>query len=205
MDNYKGNSFASKEKKTGEKRVQKIVNGPVKVKKKSEVRKLTDIFVSDDSAKVKDYVIWDVLVPAVKKAISDIVTNGINMILYGDKGSVNSTPAGKVTYKNYNSIYGNTHASSDRFSSGYNGAKRVFDYDTIEYSSRGEAEAVIMQMDELIETYGFVRVADYYELSGVTKWDFTANNYGWANIRSASPVRTSGGWIIRLPRAMPID
>ena len=65
-----------------EKRVQKVVKDPAKTKK-NEVRKFADIFISEDISSVKNYIFMDVLVPAIKKAIYHIDTNGIQMFLYG--------------------------------------------------------------------------------------------------------------------------
>ena len=86
MDDYKPNSNRFKEGKVDEpvvreKKVEAITTATVK--KKGEMKKFTDIFISEDVGSVKSYILMDVLVPAIKKAISDIVTNGIDMILYG--------------------------------------------------------------------------------------------------------------------------
>ena len=51
------------------------------------MQKFADVFISEDVNNVKSYIVMDVLVPAIKKAISDIVTNGIDMILYGKLGN----------------------------------------------------------------------------------------------------------------------
>lgn len=59
--------------------------------KKSEMQKFADVFISEDVNNVKSYIVMDVLVPAIKKAISDIVTNGIDMILYGETGKSKRT------------------------------------------------------------------------------------------------------------------
>ena len=59
-------------------------------------------------------------------------------------------------------------------------------------------------MDELVDTYGVVRVADLYDLVGKTG-DYTDNKYGWTNIRNAEIVRVREGYWIKMPRAMPID
>lgn len=71
----KGNSHRSKEEQASleKKRVEKVVHGKVKTKKKSEMSKFKDVFISEDAANVKSYVFMDVLVPAIKKAIGDIV------------------------------------------------------------------------------------------------------------------------------------
>ena len=69
--------------------------------------------------------------------------------------------------------------------------------------SRGEADAVLSRMDEIMEEYDIVRVADLYDLVGITG-DYTDNKYGWTNIRDAKVVRVRDGYKIQLPRAMPL-
>ena len=59
-------------------------------------------------------------------------------------------------------------------------------------------------MDEIMEEYHIVRVADLYDLVGVTG-DYTDNNYGWTNIRNAKIVRVRDGYKIDMPRALPLD
>ena len=83
-------------------------------------------------------------------------------------------------------------------------AKSGFRSDDIIFDNRGEAEIVLSKMDEIIDTYGIVTIADFYDLAGVTG-DYTTNNYGWTNIRNAEVVRVRDGYIIKMPKAMPID
>ena len=71
-------------------------------------------------------------------------------------------------------------------------------------SNRGEAQDVLDRMDELMDTYGLVRVADLYDLVGITG-NYTDNKYGWTNIRNAEIVRVRDGYMIKMPRAVPID
>ena len=61
-----------------------------------------------------------------------------------------------------------------------------------------------MRMDELVESYGVVRVADLYDLVGLTG-NFTDNKYGWTNVKNAQIVRVRDGYMIKMPRALPID
>ena len=79
-----------------------------------------------------------------------------------------------------------------------------YSYDTITLDTRGEAEEVLARMDEIIDTYKMVRVADFYDLVGVTG-NYTDNKYGWTNIRNAEVIRVRDGYRIKLPRALPID
>lgn len=181
---------------TEEKRAEKIVHGKVK-KRENKVRKLTDIFIAEDVTNVKDYIIMDVIVPSVKKALYDLTVGAIDMILYGGKGSGGSRPtADKVSYRDYNSVSRRGSTDRRRTNSGYS-------YDDIVLDTRGEAEAVLSRMDEIMEEYDIVRVADLYDLVGVTG-DYTDNNYGWTNIRNAKIVRVRDGYKIDMPRALPI-
>lgn len=198
MEEYKSNSFKSKENPK-EKKVEKVIKGSVKARKKSDARKFADVFISEDVGNVKSYILMDVLVPALKKALSDVVTKGMDMILYGesDRGK-KASAASKISYRNY---YDKENDRRDRSSSrGRNG----YDYDEIILDTRGEAEEVLSRMDELVDTYGMASVADLYDLVGINGC-YTDNNYGWSNIRSASVIRVKDGYKIKLPRALPLN
>lgn len=199
MENYKSNSYKSKDEETAtEKKVTQVANG--KQKKKSTARKFSDLFVSDDTTKVKEYILMDVIVPAIKKAISDTVTTGIDMILYGDSGrSRNNSASSKVSYRSY---YDRTDRdrTSDR-----SGARRApYEYDDVYLSSRAEAEEVIQQMEDLIDSYKEASVADLYDLVGING-NYTDNKYGWTNLKNAFPKRVGDEYLLVLPKAIPLD
>ncbi len=201
-EEYKSNSHRSKEGKTealtDRKRVEKVVHGRVRTKPKSGVSKITDVFISEDAANVKSYIVMDVLVPAVKKAISDIVRDGIDMILYGEsRGRKSSSASGYVSYRDYS-------RSDDRDRFRDSRSRSSYAHDDIILDSRGEAEEVLTRMDELIDTYGNVSVADLYDLVGKSS-EYTDNKYGWTNIRNAEPIRVRDGYMLKLPKALPIN
>lgn len=202
MNDYKPNSnrFKDEQKtKEHEKRAEKVVTGKVVTKKKNALNKLAEEFISEDAKNVKSYVFGEVLIPAIKKAVLDIVTDGINMILYGEAGgSRKRSTADRISYKNYYDR--DTRYSRD---TRYNSSTR-YSYDDIVLDSRAEAEDVLSRMDELIDAYGLVRVADLYDLVGITG-QYTDNKYGWTNIRNAEIVRVRDGYMIKMPRAVSID
>ena len=184
------------------KKVEKVVSGSVKVKKKNGVTKFADNFISEDIHNVKSYVITDVLIPSVKRAISEMVTNGIDMILYGSTGGRSKrSSADRVSYRNYYD-----RRDDDRYRDRDRDRVRTsaYSFDDIVLDSRGEAEEVLARMDELIDQYGIVSVADLYDLVGVTG-NYTDNKYGWTNIRNAEPIRVRDGYMLRLPKALPIN
>ena len=202
LEQYKPNSNKYKEEqaanvKKDEKRVEKVVTGKVITKKEGFFTKMFKGFISEDAKDVKSYVFGDVLIPAIKKAISDIVTDGIDIILYGEsRGKRGRSTADRVSYRNY-------YDRSDSYrrpASSYND----YSYDNIILETRGEAEEVLARMDELMDTYGLVRVADLKDLVGITG-TYTDNKYGWTNIRSAEVIRVRDGFTIKMPRAIVID
>ena len=202
MTEYKPNSnkFKAEQKENQQReKIDKVINGQAKIRK-NELRKLRDVFVAEDARNVKSYILMDVLVPAIKDAIEDIITNGIRMILRGDtaarKGSSNVS---KVSYRNF---YEDRHDSGRRYSQ--DAPRTVFSYDDIAIPSRGEAEAVLARMEEVIDRYQMVTVADLYDMLGVTG-EYTANRYGWTNISSATVVRGRDGYYLKLPRALAMD
>ena len=202
---YKPNSNRYKKEQNNapaeRKRVEKVVTGKVRTKKKSEISKLKDTFISEDVSNVKSYIVMDVLIPAAKKAISDIVRDGIDMILYGDTRGRRGGSSSGASYVSYRS-YSDRDRRDDRRESS---RTRVgYDYDDIILESRVEAEEVLQRMDELIETYGIVSVADLYDLVGKS-CNYTDNKYGWTNIRNAEPVRVRDGYLLKMPKAAPIN
>ena len=192
MAEYKSNSHRSKEQ-SSDKKVEKVISGNAKVKKRSAL--------SNDIQNIKSYVVMDVLIPAAKKAISDIVTNGIDMILYpGGNGRPKRSNANHVSYRSY---YDNRDRDR-RYDPETRSRRSSYSYDDIIIDTRAEAEEVLERMDELLDTYNVVSVADLYDLVGIS-CSYTDNKYGWTNLRNAEVIRVRDGYFLKLPKAGPID
>ena len=193
MAEYKPNS--NKYKSEQRKKQEKVVQGKVRRKKKSEVSKLKDIFISEDVEDVKSYIIMDVVIPTIKNTILDTVS----MCLFGDTAKRS---------RNHNTVsYNRDYSSASRSgrTNRRNTTSSRYDFDDIIFDSRGEAEDVLDHMEEIMASYnGIVTVADFYDLAGVTG-NWTDNNYGWTNLSRATVQRTRDGFIINLPKALPVD
>ena len=200
MREYQSNSHLSKERGNQqvetipEKKVQKVVSGTVKTRE-NKGRKLTNVFISEDASNVKSYVIMDVIVPAFKKLIFDVVTDSFEMALYGSTGGRKSkSSGGKVSYRSY---YDN---KSDRREERGSSRSRI-DYDDIIFPDRRDAEAVLNEMLETLDRYQLVTVLDMYDMAGLgNEAPYTANRFGWTNLRAAEVRRGRDGYIIDLPK-----
>lgn len=202
--NYPNNSHkfreAQKTVTTEKKQITKVTKGPVKTKR-NNARKIADIFISEDISSVKHHIFMDVLVPAVKKALYDIVTTGIDLFLYGGSGKGKSSSSGtKVSYRNY---YDQKSPASNRGSESMK-PRDAFNFDNIVFETRGEAEAARQQLQDLVARYGLVTVNDLYEMTPLTP-PYTATKYGWMDVSSVEVQRVLDGYILKLPRAIPID
>lgn len=193
-----------------EKKVEKIISGNVVQKKRGLMKKITSTFIEDDSRSVGDYVFHDILIPAAKSTISDMVGGGIEMLLFGGRRGSRTVRDRGRSYVNYNSA---SYRSSrdipsrcDRESGRTmtNTARSRHDFDEIILETRGEAEEVLSHLVDLTIDYDVATVADLYDLVGITS-NFTDNRYGWTNLSNSSVSRVRGGYVINLPRPQPID
>ncbi len=174
-------------------KISKVTSGEVKKKKRSA---FAEAFIREDVNNVKSYILTDVVVPAIKNVIIDTVTNGLNMMLNGDV-----RPSGsRRTNVSYSSMYSGRQRPEEK-----KYGRSVFNFDDIEFTMRTDAEEVLSTMYEILDVYGKVRVADFYELAGVTVEGHTDNYYGWYDLRSADVVRSRDCYVIRLPKPLPLD
>lgn len=195
-----------------DKKIEKVICGDVVRKKKSLGKKITEIFLEDDTRSVGDYIVHDVLIPAAKGMISDMVGGGIEMLLFGGRRGSRTTRDRGRSYVNYNtaSYRGTTRESSLHRESRDSGrnissvGRARFDFDEIVLDTRGEAEEVLSHLADLVIDYNEASVADLYDLVGITS-SYTDNKWGWKDLRGASVNRIRGGYMLNLPRPQPID
>lgn len=198
-EEYKPNSHRSKEKRenpspAAEKRTEKVVAGNVKQRKKSGLSKAGSMLAPGDVESVKDYILMDVLVPSIKRAISDIVCNGIKILL-GEpvQSNKSSAPGARVNYRQYYPVEERRDYARPR-------AQAQYSYDDVIFDNRGDAEEVLYRMEELLERFDVVSVADLFDMAGISS-NYTDNKYGWTDLRSARVERVHDGYRINLPRA----
>lgn len=196
FEQYQPNSHKSKEAEARteeKKKLEKVVTGQVKTKKKSGFGKFVSGFIADETQNIKTYLFKDVVIPTIKKTITDVV----DMILYGgSKRSSNRSIASRVSYRSYYDEPRSSRREESRVVPGYS-------YDDVILETRGDAEEVLDQLNAVIDTYKIASVADLYDLVGISG-TYTDFKYGWTNLTNADVVRTRDGYQLKLPRALPI-
>lgn len=180
-----------------------VVAGDTKAKKKNWLEKTGEaVFAQRDADTVKAYLFTDIIIPACKKLIYEIITSAADLMLYG--GSTPSMNRGKTnSYYNYSSQYkNNPQPAKQNTVSGTD----IFSFERIMFSSRADAEAVLDSMFDILDRYHLVTVAQFYDLSNYVTDNIQATKWGWLNLEGAEVVRDfSGDYSIRLAKPYPID
>lgn len=210
VKDYGSNSFRSKEKEenrtarnrnsTEPEHKEKVTSGKVSTKKPSLGKKVSDNLFIEDITKVKNYLIYDIALPAAKKLISESVSSAVDMMLYGETRRHDQGSSGGVR-RDY------TRAYDDRNNRGKVATRSgTYSYDEIIFDTAADANMVLDEMWKDIDNYGMVSIADMYDHAGVMSERYTDNKYGWTNIRNADVGRnTDGSYYLKLPKPQALD
>ncbi len=210
---YPSNANANKHPKKvvpEEKQVKKIIQGKAVKKQKNALSKVAETFFGDNLENVSHYVVHDVIVPAIKNSLTDIVGGGIERLMFGEKGRhiTRKNGSSNVSYHNYNTHnYQRDARTSGSSKPRYNtvNSRAAHSFDGVAFGSREDAELVLGNLVDLCLDYGGATVADFYDLVGITS-EFTDTKHGWYSVDTARVKRDrSGGYYIDLPRTTAIE
>lgn len=213
MEDYPANSQASRipkpakseSKPADEKKIEAVVTGAVSRRKKPLGRRFADTFFGDTLKSAGKFVLESVLLPAFRDLVNDVITQGTERIVYGDRAGGRRS----------GNRYSNGHVSYNRISSGGSRFREdprerprsrsgPLDFDDIVLATRAEAMQIIDRMFDLISQYDQATVEDLYRLLGLTP-EHTHNRWGWTDFRGAGVTRISNGYLLDLPRPEPLD
>lgn len=190
------------------KQLEKVIKGSVITRKKSLGKRIKELFFGDDVPSVTGYIIHDVLIPAAKSTLSDMVSGGIEMLLFGSsRGTRTRRDKGKsyVSYTNYYKSDERDGRDSHRDRPDHSRNNRArHNFDDIIIESRGEAEEVLSHLVDMILDYDTACVADLYDLVGIPT-TFVDNKYGWTDLSGATISRVRAGYMINLPKPYLLD
>lgn len=187
------------------KKVEAVVTGEVIRRKRSPFAKLAHGFLAEDSGSVIEYVLQDVLLPALRTTLYDVFTQGLEKKLFGE--SRPRSPSQRSGYTNYSTRA--TTVTNARTVPGSNVTplsrqqRATHDFADIILSNRADAEDVLDRLRDLINEYQVATVNDFFDLVGMTG-EFTDDKWGWFDLRTASIRMVRGGYMFVLPRTQPI-
>lgn len=196
-EDFPSNSkFTPKKDDPERRKVEKVVKSDVKIRKKGFGERLSDDFLASDMKTVGSSVIFDVLIPAAKDAISNMVKGMIDGLLFGSGSTAGRTYRDRDQtrvyrrYEQYADTVPKRNAPTERTNSRYS--------DPI-FSTREDADEVLVGMLEIIDEYDVATVKDLYGFIGRSA-DYTTGEYGWYNLDDAKIIRVRDGFMLKLPK-----
>lgn len=194
-------------------KVEPVIKGKAHTKRRTTKTILQAIFASQDADTVRDYIVFDIVIPKAKNVIADLGNSILNAILFGDSGPSRVTPFGQgsgAQRVSYNSYSSGRQDNPQRYSNqqrrvNSNDPRNRAIFEDVVFDSKIDADAVLDKLNEMINTYGVVSVNDAYDACDLSA-PYTYNNYGWTSLSSAYVDRDHRGqWCIHFPLALPID
>lgn len=185
-------------------RVQRSVEPRALRKKKTLAQTIASTLVGNDSQDVGSYVLHDVLIPAAKNTISEMITTGLEMLLFGEARSKPRDRDRGSTRVSYGKYYKDRDERPQRALPRRN-LRDKFDLSEIFFKDGRDADDVLASLIDTLEQYEEVSVADYFDLAGISGAGWAHQKYGWTDLRGAYCTHTRDGWAIVLPDPVELD
>jgi hypothetical protein len=195
-----GNTDKAKEGASPEK---KII-AKAKVQKKSAIKEALRTFFAQDLPEIAEHLVVDVAIPAAKNAITDMVTQGIQQLLYGEVDPRRRSSSGYTSYSSSSrSDRGRGYYDSHRSERREPRQPKPTNVEDLVFDTRGEAVDVIEYVAESIEQYGQVSVADLMSSVGIQP-RYTDERWGWTTTDAFEIRQIREGWLVSADRPEPL-
>lgn len=205
MNDFKPNSNKYKEEHPRERRLVKSEKGRAEIHKKNFVEKLSEVFIVGSMSEMSDYVFFEVIVPAIKNTISEVIFKGINMLLFKNSSG-----------KRYNSNSGSNNNSRTSYSSYYNNRRdddgprvavlaRRSSYDiALRDYTLPEVEEILDEIEGISDDYPVYRISDVHDIVGIQS-EYTDNKYGWKSNVMPTYSHTRDGFMLHFPAPVLLE
>lgn len=195
-----GNTDKAKEGASPEKKVI----AKAKVQKKSAIKEALRTFFAQDLPEIAEHLVIDVAIPAAKNAITDMVTLGIQQLLYGEVDPRRRLSSGYTSYSSSSrSDRGRAYYESRRTERREPRQPKPTNVEDLVFDTRGDAVDVIEYVAESIEQYGQVSVADLMSSVGIQP-RYTDERWGWTTIDAFEIRQIREGWLVSADRPEPL-
>ena len=201
IKNYPSNSIKSRENATAKKTKPEIVpvveEGEAKVLKPSVGRKIFNAFFPEATNKrIGSFIVFDLCIPAVRSFIGNVMISGGKNITGGYNGA--PFASGRKSYENYY----NGGARGVSYLTNSQQRSKYYDCEHVWYVNLTKAQEVIDKMNEVLQNYPVVSVADMKEFSKLEDEINPGDHHiGWSNIKDVKWYPDRGGYTVVYPPA----
>lgn len=178
--------------------VKQIATGKVTVRKPPWYKRVARSMIADDAQSIGDFMLTDVLIPAARNLIRDLIVGGTDRALYGSARRSSRLGRERVSLRTRYEEMSDRGEPPRRMASRESRARH--DFSEIVLDEREEAVEIIEYIMERIERYGQASVSDLYDACGVTG-SFADQRWGWrgSSFNTADVRQHRGGWLLDLP------
>jgi hypothetical protein len=149
---------------------------------------------------IKDALIDDVIIPAIKDTFANSVYRLVDVAVYGRDSRVSRRHRGHNGVRTVNSrnevIDYNKQSTSKRERTTTGSS---YDFENVIFNTTEEADEVLKDLIDTLNEYGEVTVYYFYERCGITA-EFTDQNWGWKSLNSTGRRFFPDGVSLDLPK-----
>lgn len=221
------NSYALQTKEE-QKEAAPHAKGNVQLQKEPTLRRIKKAFIADEVTSVKEFALFDVVIPAIKRTFRDLLVNSLDITLgYGksNKSPYQTVQNGSRTYVAYGSMSSGRYADDQPRKENHRDSAIIgpMELDRIKFcdfdefgnidlrqSKDSAIEALGYLMDMLEDGYDCVTVAQFlsYVSTKVNSIHVAPihSKWGWYSLQGSSVIECSdgSGYYIRFPKPVPM-
>ena len=213
-NSYAAKSSLAKQQEEKERpKLQADIQGGVSLKRKTPGQRFVDRFIKTDLQTVGSTLFDDVIVPAILDMLYKAGHDALSMFIYGDtRGSRTGglkTIGGIVRdYTSYSRDSISRTRDRDRVDI-YRSEDSV-KYNNLVFEIRGDAENILFNMRDYINTYDDIQIIKLYELvreqTGIQiPMNAQDAKFGWSDLTNACVRQVRGGYLLELPNPIVLE
>lgn len=210
MQDFPGNSQKAKARPQAppaetEPRVERVTTAKAAPRRQGLGRRFKETFIQGTARETVDFMISDIVVPAVQDMLYDAFEGGLRRMIHGESNTrvrrtAASTGYSSVGHVNYQGMSTKAPAHTTPPSRMLSRRARAdHNFNGIIIDSRREADDVLEQLFECLSRFGVVSVGDLYEATDI-QTSHVDYKWGWTSLPGAKPIRRQDGrYTLNLP------
>lgn len=210
LENIKGNSFKSKETKTNEKPNNAELS--VKMKDKPVSRKFKEAIFSNETVDVKSYLMFGIVIPAIKNTIVNVGKSALELI-FGVDGTSSYALGHKQKKTPYYQYYSSEIDTAQRNVTKLTNSYNKYAYKELNCANYAFATEIRDRMLEALSKYHRVSVGDLYDTvqevcedPTIVTSETTDYKWGWKSLEHSYIKRElDGSYTLILPEPIFLD
>lgn len=167
--------------------------GIVRTREVSTFKKVFAALFPEGFKGVKEHIIWDIFVPRMQKLLHEGWDDVGDALFQSGPTARQSAP-----HVSYDSSY-RRNTQPVRVPT-----LPMYDYQEVVWDTKAQAEKFLRVLKALLNEYHVVTLLDYNSEVGNETYP-SQSDYGWIRLDTARVERTYNGWVVVLPRPIPIE